>query len=462
MLSVLKDFKFLFLLELLLIIAFIASDYTAPLIIFGAIVFILSLKFLYEHPVYILYLLLFSILAGSIGEVKIGGKIPQILFVDIFFPFIFLVLILRTLFDSDRKKNWHLFSTLLLIFLVWGLLSFLVAVDKLRTLLIWKSYFYGLIFFLFTYRFTRSLSDIKTTIRMLILFGVVLSLIEFSIIIELGGLTRGIVGLFFKKNLLATSWGKSNYLATFYVLLIPLTIGYFLFVKSLNEKILVAISVIIMFSAIVFTLSRGGMLALAVAIVFLLARVLKPKTFLPILFTIIFVVLILLLNPLTYVLIDRIATFEQSFSYYTRLNFYKDVWQMFLDNPIIGVGIGNLGYHAKFIILDHASAHNIVLGLLGETGIPGALVFISLLISVFVYFIKSYRRENIDSNKILLWSFLSSIVGVYVHSLMEPNFEGFQFSIVFWTSVGLMVRFTEISKISNSETPSYNEQSVKT
>lgn len=288
MLSVLKDFKFLFLLELLLIIAFIASDYTAPLIIFGAIVFILSLKFLYEHPVYILYLLLFSILAGSIGEVKIGGKIPQILFVDIFFPFIFLVLILRTLFDSDRKKNWHLFSTLLLIFLVWGLLSFLVAVDKLRTLLIWKSYFYGLIFFLFTYRFTRSLSDIKTTIRMLILFGVVLSLIEFSIIIELGGLTRGIVGLFFKKNLLATSWGKSNYLATFYVLLIPLTIGYFLFVKSLNEKILVAISVIIMFSAIVFTLSRGGMLALAVAIVFLLARVLKPKTFLPILFTIIF------------------------------------------------------------------------------------------------------------------------------------------------------------------------------
>lgn len=135
---------------------------------------------------------------------------------------------------------------------------------------------------------------------------------------------------------------------------------------------------------------------------------------------------------------------------------------MFLDNPIIGVGIGNLGYHAKFIVLDHASAHNIVLGLLGETGIPGALVFISLLISVFVYFIKSYRRENIDSNKILLWSFLSSIVGVYVHSLMEPNFEGFQFSIVFWTSVGLMVRFTEISKISNSETPSYNEQSVKT
>lgn len=461
MFSVLKDFKFLFLLELLLIGSFIAFDYTAPLIIFNAFVFILSVKFLYENPIYVLYLLLFSILAGSIGEVKIGGKVPQLLFVDIFFPLLFLILILKELYEPDTKKNWHFFSTLLLIFLIWGLLSFIVAVDKLRTLLIWKSYFYGLIFFLFTYRFIKSPKDLKTTFRVLILFGVILSMIEFSIIIELGGFTRGIVGLFLKKNLLATSWGKSNYLATFYVLLIPLTIGYFLSTKSIYEKILVAIFVIIMFSAIVFTLSRGGMLALAVAIVFLLSRILKPKTFLPILFTIILIVLILLLNPLTYVLIDRIATVEQSFSYYTRLNFYKDVWQIFLDNPIIGVGIGNLGYHAKFVILDHASAHNIVIGLLGETGIPGAVIFITLLISVFIYFVKSFRKEKIESNKILLWSFLSSIVGVYIHSLMEPNFEGFQFSIVYWTAIALMVRFTEISKPPDFEIPIYNEKSVE-
>ncbi|MBM4175168.1 MAG: hypothetical protein FJ213_03195 [Ignavibacteria bacterium] len=461
MLSLIKDFKFLFLLELLLIISLIVIDYTAPLIILGGFVLLLSLKFLYENPAYALYLLLFAILAGSVGEVKISGKIPQILFVDIFFPLLFLILIFKALFESNEKKNWHFFSTLLLIFLAWGLLSFFIAVDKLRTLLIWKSYFYGLVFFLFTYRFTKSLSDIKTTIRMLILFGVILSAIEFSIIIELGGLARGIVGLFLKKNLLATSWGKSNYLATFYVLLIPLTIGYFLYLKSINEKILVALSIIVMFSAIVFTLSRGGMLALSAAIIFLLGRILKPKTFLPLLFTIILVALILLLNPLTYVLVERIATVEQSFSYHTRLNFYKDVWQMFLDNPIIGVGIGNLGYHAKFVILDHASAHNIVLGLLGETGVPGAIMFITLLIGVIVYFIKSYRREKVDSNKILLWSFLSSIVGVYVHSLMEPNFEGFQFSIVFWTSVGLMVRFAEILKVSNSETLSNHEKSNK-
>lgn len=172
--------------------------------------------------------------------------------------------------------------------------------------------------------------------------------------------------------------------------------------------------------------------------------VIRPKTFVPILFTVVLVAIILLLNPLTSVLFERLATVESSFSYMTRVNFYKDVWQMFLDNPIIGVGIGNLGYHSTFIIVAQSSAHNIILGLLGETGIPGAMLFVSLLVYIFIYITKNFLKEVNYSRKILIWSFLSSLVGVYVHSLLEPNFEGFQFSILFWTAIGMFIKFDEL------------------
>ena len=153
----------------------------------------------------------------------------------------------------------------------------------------------------------------------------------------------------------------------------------------------------------------------------------------------------MLLNPLTYVIIDRLSTVEKSFSYFTRINFYKDVWHMFLNNPVWGVGLGNLGYYAKFVIIEHSSAHNIVLGLLGETGIPGAIIYISMLIIVILRFSRAFALKENESSKLFLWSFLSSLVGVYIHSMMEPNFEATMFSIIFWCAVAVFLRFSELT-----------------
>ncbi len=121
----------------------------------------------------------------------------------------------------------------------------------------------------------------------------------------------------------------------------------------------------------------------------------------------------------------------------TRVNFYSDVWKMILDNPIVGVGLGNLGYHAQFKLVTHSSAHNIILGLLGETGIIGAVLFFILFGKVVSKYIKDYLAESNERMKILRWAFLSSLLGSFVHSLMEPNFEGYQFSIMFWLTVAL-------------------------
>lgn len=437
---VLKDFKYLFLLEFFLLLMFVVFESTMVFIVLALLFTLPMIYFFYKSPTFLLELLLLSILLGSVGTLKLGGKIPQLLFVDILFPVVFFFFLIEMIKDGIRTEELFKMVILFSLFLIWGLLGFALDTDKLRVVLSWKSYFAGLVCLLFAYNVFEKESQIKVYLIFLILWGLTLALIEFYITLSLGGIGAGLVGLFLKKNLLTTSWGRSNYLATFYVFILPVTTALFLVFKSFKMKIFTAISILLMVTGLVLTLSRGGLLSLGIAMLIFLSRVIKLKTFIPIIIFILLVSMIMMLNPLTNVLFAGLGAVEKSNSYFSRLNFYKDVWRMFLENPITGVGLGNLGLQAKFVVHRFASAHNIVLGLLGETGIVGAILFLSTIIDMFLITFHGYVSTKYDSNKIVIWALLSSFIGVIVHSFMEPNFEGFQFSIVFWTTMGVFLR----------------------
>ena len=188
-------------------------------------------------------------------------------------------------------------------------------------------------------------------------------------------------------------------------------------------------------------------MALFVSLFVLFSRIIKKRTLIPILIASLVIVLVALINPLTYVIIDRIATLSSSASVFTRINFYKDVWITFLNNPIVGVGFGNLGLHSQFE-LTLASAHNIVLGMLGETGIIGAILFLSIIGRVLWNSFTYFKEENDESLKILRWACFSSLVGILIHSLMEPNFESMQFSVMAWSFIATTLRLDAL-KLSN-------------
>ena len=434
-----KQFKYLVIFEVIIGVISIIN-YLPALIIFISIISLFLLYQSFQEPVFALLLLMFSILAGSLGVVKFNGKAPPILFADIIFPIIVSILIIKSLYSEKNKDSYTSLSLYWIPFLIWGLLGFIIGVDKIRVLLIWKSYFAGFISFTFAYFAIQKGKHVKIIFVSFIIWGIILASIEFFVLMQLGGLGHGLVDIFFRKNLVATSWGRSNYLATFYDIIVPLTLGYFLTINSLKAKLFSGLSLLIMMSAEILTLSRGGILSLTIAIIFFLSRVIKPRTFFPILGALILVIGIILLNPLTYVLIQGLMTVDNSFSYFTRVNFYKDVVNMFLRNPIYGVGLGNLGFHSTFVLKTQESAHNIVLGMLGETGIIGAIFFFTLLGKIIFELFKSYMIEKNDSLKILKWALISSFVGALIHSMMEPNFEGFQFSIMVWILVALFMK----------------------
>jgi O-antigen ligase len=438
----------LFFIELLLLAL---VGFGLSIIAIAGLVLIAGLIALYRffnNPLLLLQVFLLSILAGSIDLFSTGSSTSQISFVDLVYPILLTFAIIRFLFTKNiiSDPRYNVILILFGFFLAWSLFLVLLATDKLLSLAFWKNYFSGFIVFFFTLSAIRRPDQVKSFFNVLILWGTILAFISFYIIYSLGGISTGLIKIFLSKNLLATSWGKSNYLAAFYVLIIPVTIGHLLTIRSHFSKFLLSSALLVMFSAMVLTLSRGGIVSMVAAVLILISKILKPRTFVPLLLLISMIALILLLNPMTYVLYKSVSRVDSSLSYFSRLNFYKDVWNTILDYPITGVGIANLGYYSKFIISTTvASAHNIVLGMLGETGIVGASLFLPLLGYSFLLCVRDYRNEKNEKVRILQWSFISAFCGVLIHSMMEPNFEGFQFSVMIWSTLALFFRIAEMN-----------------
>lgn len=438
----------IFLLIEVVLLSLIALEYYKVATIFVvSIIGILLLYLFYNKPFILLPTFLLAILVGAFGS-KDGGS--QISLTDILFPIILALVILRFFESANEQlnKTYSLLKTLFLLFLLWSLFVVMVANNKSLAIAYWRNYLAGFVLLIFALSVIKDYMQINKFLLSIILWGLFLSIIEFYIVLSLGSLSSALAKLFITKNLLATTWGRSNYLAAFHVLIVPITFGFLFVIKSKAWKVTLSIVLLIMFSGIVLTLSRGGILSLGVALFLLVFKVLKPKTFIPLLSLFLLISIILLLNPLTYALFEGLSKVESSFSTFTRLNFYKDVWKTFLDYPITGVGLGNLGYYSVFkITTSAASAHNIVLGALGETGIVGAILIVWLLIHSFILSFKNYMNEKNEKIKILLWSFLCAFIGVLIHSMMEPNFEGFQFAVMFWSIFAVFLRISELSDV---------------
>ena len=443
MISELYRIKYILFIELSLLILFAVYGLFPFIVFLSAILLSIIIFLVFKNPVIILYVLFLSILADSFIPMKNHPLHFSLLSVEFFFAIFFVLSITKFLFNLDKKIYVPKIISIWVFFLIWSLLiGLFIALDKYRFLTYWKNYLAGFFIFSLIYYSIEDKIQLKSVIISLIIWGLLLSLIELKVMLELGGFTVGLVGLFFKKNLLTLGWGRSNYLAAFFVIIIPLSIGYMLYTKSKKLKIFIIFTLIFMSFAIILTLSRGGILALILALVILFARVLKARTFIPFLIVLLIITLIILLNPLTYVLFNRISSIETSNSYFSRLNFYVDVWNTFLKHPITGVGFGNLGYYAMFVLpaSDSPSAHNIVLGALGEVGIIGSILYFLVfgLLLKNVYF--GFRAEKDESLKILRWSFFAALLGGVLHALVEPTFEGLQFEIIFWSLAGISTK----------------------
>lgn len=104
-----------------------------------------------------------------------------------------------------------------------------------------------------------------------------------------------------------------------------------------------------------------------------------------------------------------------------RLEKWGEAWQMFLAAPVLGAGFGQFAWHHFLFqaandapmaggLFNHS--HNIVLQLLAETGIAGALI----IVGAVLFWLADLRRVNFDP---AWWWLLSLLSVIGVHSLLE-------------------------------------------
>jgi len=243
------------------------------------------------------------------------------------------------------------------------------------------------------------------------------------------------------KDVIEIVLGRSNYVASILLLLIPIAVAAVSFHKGTTRWICTG-SAMLMLAGLIVTMSRGAMLAI----------VLAPTLSLPILFKaglrIKHAVLVLVLGGATvFLLPPDLLSANAAFIAYRLENTDEDraeimraSWESFIQNPLLGVGPGQLGRAIASHVQvpdygqQYMNAHNLVLDALAENGLPAGL---ALLAMVGIVLYRALRAAVFHPTvlNVALWV---AILAAVIHKMVEASFEGQHFQVIFWTVAGIV------------------------
>src|SRR5260370_441154 len=119
----------------------------------------------------------------------------------------------------------------------------------------------------------------------------------------------------------------------------------------------------------------------------------------------------------------------------------KGAWESFTENPVFGVGPGQLGNAIASHMLvptydaQHMNAHNLVLDALAENGLPAGFALLTM-VGIILYRAFMIAALQPSTLSVGLWVALLAAV---IHNMVEASFEGQQFQVIFWAVAGMVV-----------------------
>ncbi len=129
-----------------------------------------------------------------------------------------------------------------------------------------------------------------------------------------------------------------------------------------------------------------------------------------------------------------------------RFNVYNSCMDMFRDNWLLGIGVGNQNFREIYGLymktgFDALSAYNIYLEIAVESGIFALIAFISfVLFNLLKAFRYIYRKKN--STVIYLAIAIVSLVGMLIHGFVDTVFFRPQIQFIFWIMIGVIRVYT--------------------
>lgn len=249
--------------------------------------------------------------------------------------------------------------------------------------------------------------------------------------------------------------GDPNFYAQILIVILPLAISRTFYETKMPLRILAGFASLVIGMSIVFTFSRGGLIALIICLVALI--VYQPPRFRAIFIIIGVLWVVLLLLPPTYK--SRMGTLtnlnespaaENSFR--GRVSEMLSAWYMFRDNPILGVGANNYPIYyqdySRQIGLDpraeNREPHNLYLEVAAETGLVGLIVFGVILYTVFST-IHNARQRLMQTGDVDLRRIVESFSAGAIGYLAAALFIHGAYPRYLWVLVGLALSLTQIA-----------------
>ena len=125
-----------------------------------------------------------------------------------------------------------------------------------------------------------------------------------------------------------------------------------------------------------------------------------------------------------------------------RFNVYQSSVEMFKDNWLLGIGVGNKNFREIYGLymktgFDALSAYNIYLEIAVESGIFALIAYLGFLMTLINNAIKFIWKSTDTKSVILVATALISICAVSIHGFVDTVFFRPQIQFVFWTMVAI-------------------------
>jgi len=219
-------------------------------------------------------------------------------------------------------------------------------------------------------------------------------------------------------------YANHNHYAGLMEMLVPLAVAA-AFLESGAKRGLLLFAAAIMAVSVVFSRSRGGMLGLAVATIFVCAvlfRINRRGRSVFIILAITVAVAVMVLFLANDKILQRLTETQDNY----RLAIYGDCLRMWLHKPLIGFGWGTFPtvyteFRTFFTNLFVNHAHNDYLELLVETGVVGIAIAVWFLFGIFRQGLrKIFDREDYEGS-VLAIGVIAGVVALLAHSIFDFN-----------------------------------------
>ncbi|HEY1456315.1 MAG TPA: O-antigen ligase family protein [Candidatus Dormibacteraeota bacterium] len=225
---------------------------------------------------------------------------------------------------------------------------------------------------------------------------------------------------------------------------ITLAAGFALYSGTRRDRVVALVCLPILLASMVATLSRGGLLTLAVLGVVGVLTLRSARLKLVILGALAIAAISILQIPQVS---KRLAhQFDPSYPYNTfegRLQIWSDTLHMLRDHPILGAGLR--GYQAvmkPYVTtarhIPELYPHNILLDMWSGLGLLGLAVFVVLVAILLWRGWSSFGRAE-GLARPLLWGTSAAFITVAVHGQFDSPYFGNDLSVEFWLVAALEV-----------------------